>query len=201
MALGTREDLRPNTANAAAPRGKASGFLHGVTVRSLEPHTDMRGSVAEIHRDSWGLAARPLQWDFITTRAGVLRGVHVHRLRYDYMVLVQGRGTFGLADLRPNSPTYRQSMTYEASGAAPCVVLVPPGVAHGIYAHDDMYYLYGLTAYWDGMDQQGCRYDDPVMNIAWPVKDPILLPRDSELPSFETLLRQFMEAGAVAPGL
>lgn len=199
MAVGAREETRPDTAGRA--RAREVRPIAGVVVRPLEPNLDMRGSVCEIHRDSWGPAPRPVQWDFIATRAGVLRGVHVHRLRYDYMVVTKGRGTFGFSDLRANSPSFRQSMTVEVSGEAPCSVLVPPGVAHGIYAHEDMIYLYGLTAYWEGKDEIGCRFDDPVMNIGWPVKQPIQLARDAELPSFETLLRRFEEAGGVAPGL
>jgi dTDP-4-dehydrorhamnose 3,5-epimerase len=193
-------DVRPGTADGAAS-GEVPAGIVGVAVRPLDPNLDVRGSVCEIHRDSWGLAPRPVQWDFIVTRANVLRGVHVHRLRYDYMVVTKGRGTFGFADLRPNSPSFRRSMTVEASGERPCVVIVPPGVAHGIYAHDDMIYLYGLTAYWAGTDEIGCRFDDPAMNIPWPVKDPVLLARDAELPDFEALLRRFLEAGGVAPGL
>jgi dTDP-4-dehydrorhamnose 3,5-epimerase len=186
----------------AEPRvaGKAMGPIEGVATRSLGPNFDLRGSVCEIHRDSWGLATRPVQWDFITTRQNVLRGVHVHRLRYDYMLVLQGRATFGLADLRADSPTFRQSMAFDASGEAPRIVIVPPGVAHGVYAHEPMLYLYGLTAYWDGLDQLGCRFDDPGLNIAWPIRDPILLPRDASLPDFATLLRQFEAAGGVQVG-
>ncbi len=143
------------------------------------------------------MAARPLQWDFINTRARVLRGVHVHRLRHDYIVVVGGRATIGLADLRRTGPSFRRGMTLRADGETPQVLIIPPGVAHGIYAHGSVTYLYGLSAYYDGVDQAGCRFDDPDLDIDWPSPAPILLPRDADLPDFATLLRQFEAAGGV----
>lgn len=200
MVAITDDVAKPGTLTPAAARNPATGSIAGVDRRFLEPHLDPRGSVCETHRDSWDLGPRPLQWDFIVTRQHALRGVHVHRLRYDYMLVVQGRATFGLADLRADSPTFRRSMLFEATGDVPCVVVVPPGVAHGIYANESMRYLYGLTAYWEGTDEPGCRFDDPELGIPWPVRDPILLPRDAGLPDFATLLRRFEAAGGVPRG-
>ncbi len=200
MAVITQDIAEAGAPSAATARSPAEPAIAGVELRYLAPNKDLRGSVCEIHRDSWGLAPRPVQWDFITTRQNALRGVHVHRLRYDYMLVAHGRGIFGLADLRTDSPTFRRSMVFEATGDAPCVVIVPPGVAHGIYAQEPVHYLYGLTAYWDGTDQLGCRFDDPDLGIAWPVRDPILLPRDAGLPDFSTFLRQFEAAGGVRIG-
>jgi dTDP-4-dehydrorhamnose 3,5-epimerase len=174
--------------------------IDGVLVHPLTPNVDLRGSLCEVHRDAWGIAPRPLQWDFITTRAGILRGVHVHRHRWDYLIMVQGAATLGLADLRRKSPSFRRCATIEADGERPVVVLVPPGVAHGIHARTELLYLYGLTSYYDGTDQMGCRFDDPALDIAWPTRNPVLLSRDAELPSFETLIRHFEDAGGVAEG-
>ena len=185
----------------AASSATATGWIDGVLVRALKPIPDLRGSLCEIHRDGWGLAPRPVQWDFITTKARILRGIHVHRLRYDYLIVVQGSATYGLADMRRRSPTFRQSMVISAAGDKPEVVIVPPGVAHGIFAHEAMVYLYGLSHPYDGSDQQGCRYDDAVLGIDWPDKEPVLLPRDLHLPDFETLLREFEAAGGVPAGL
>jgi dTDP-4-dehydrorhamnose 3,5-epimerase len=189
-------DLVINASLEAKP-----GPIAGVLLRPLTPACDLRGSLCEIHRDSWNLAPRPLQWDFINTRAKVLRGVHVHRRRYDHIVVVGGVATVGLVDLRRSTPSFRRGMTLRADGESPRILIIPPGVAHGIYAHGPVTYLYGLSAYYDGVDQAGCRFDDPALGIDWPSRDPILLPRDAALPDFETLLRQFETAGGVAAGL
>jgi dTDP-4-dehydrorhamnose 3,5-epimerase len=185
----------------ASSRMAAADRIEGVLLSALDPIPDLRGSLCEIHRDGWGLAPRPVQWDFITTRARVLRGLHVHRLRYDYLIVVQGSATYGLADLRRGSPSFRRSMVLRSSGEQPEVVIVPPGVAHGIYAHESMLYLYGLSSAYDGGDQSGCRFDDPALGIEWPDRNPILLPRDADMQSAQSLLQEFEEAGGVPEGL
>ena len=176
-----------------------AGGLEGVTVRSFAPIGDMRGALCEIHRDEWALAPRPLQWDFVTTHPRVLRGMHVHRLRWDYIILLEGHATIGLRDVRRDAESFGRNMMIELTGERPAVVTVPPGVAHGIFAHSALRYLYGLTVAWDGTDEDlGCRYDDPVLAIKWPSDDPVVLPRDLDLPDFATLLRQY-EAAARTP--
>lgn len=165
-----------------------------VTVRALDSIDDSRGSLFEIHRDDWGLAPRPVQWDLLTTGQNVLRGFHVHRLRWDYIIVLAGRGTIGLKDLRRNHESFGRSMVVEVTGERPTVVTIPPGVAHGIFADTALSHLYGLTVGWDGSDEDlGCRYDDPALGIGWPSATPNLLPRDINLPDFATLLRQYEE--------
>jgi dTDP-4-dehydrorhamnose 3,5-epimerase len=172
--------------------------IDGVAIRELTPIGDKRGNLCEIHRDGWELAPRPVQWDFITSAANVLRGVHVHQLRFDYFVVLAGRATIGLTDARRHAPSFRQSMTIDVSSERPCVVTVPPGVAHGIYAHGALSYLYGLTNAWDGRDEElGFRYDDPAEGLIWPSRNPVILDRDADLPDFEAFVREFERAGGV----
>lgn len=106
----------------------------------------------------------------------MLRGVHVHQLRFDYLIVVAGQATIGLADIRRDASSFRRSMTVETRASDPCLIVIPPGVAHGIYAHQELSYLYGLTEPWDGHDEElGCRYDDPGAGIPWPDFNAILL--------------------------
>jgi dTDP-4-dehydrorhamnose 3,5-epimerase len=163
----------------------------GVTVRAFAANADLRGDLYEIHRDEWGLAPRPVQWDFVTRQANVLQGVHVHCRRWDYVVVLDGQATIGLKDIRRDQPSFGHTMTIEVSGQEPTVVTVPPGVAHGIFAHTALRYLYGLSVAWNGDDDLGCRYDDPALALAWPASSPLLLQRDLDLPDFATLLRRY----------
>jgi dTDP-4-dehydrorhamnose 3,5-epimerase len=169
--------------------------IDGVSIRAFEAIDDFRGGLAEIHRDDWKLAPRPVQWDLLHSKADVLRGVHVHRLRWDYIIVLEGQGTIGLKDIRRDRRSFGRNMVIEVTGDHPTVVTIPPGVAHGILANTSMRHLYGLTVAWDGHDEDlGCRYDDPALGIAWQSATPLLLPRDLELPDFATLLRQFEAA-------
>ena len=164
----------------------------GVTVRKLAANGDIRGDLFEIHRDDWRLAPRPAQWDFVTRAGNVLQGVHVHCRRWDYVIVLDGQATIGLKDIRRDQPSFGRGMVVEVSGREPTVVTVPPGVAHGIFAHTALRYLYGLSVAWTGEDDDlGCRYDDPALAIAWPAAAPLVLPRDLELPDFATLLDRY----------
>lgn len=173
--------------------------IDGVTVQPLSPISDMRGALCEIHRDEWAFAPRPLQWDFVVTHPRVLRGMHVHRLRWDYIILLEGHATIGLRDMRRDAKSFGQTMVIDLPGDRPAVVTIPPGVAHGIFANSALRYLYGLSVAWDGTDEDlGCRYDDPTLAITWPSSDPVVLPRDLELPDLATLLRQYEASNAPA---
>jgi dTDP-4-dehydrorhamnose 3,5-epimerase len=178
--------------NLISAEGNSRGAIGGVTVRVFEPSADMRGNLFEIHRDAWGLAPRPVQWDFVTRDANVVQGVHVHCRRWDYVIVLDGEATIGLNDIRRAEPSFGRTMMIEVSGREPTVVTIPPGVAHGICSRTALRYLYGLTVAWDGSDDDlGCRYDDPALAIAWPVAAPHVLPRDLALPDFATLLRNY----------
>lgn len=174
------------------------GVIYDVAITALRSHRDDRGSLSEFHRDTWHGAVRPVQWDYIATEAGVLRGVHVHRKRTDLFVVVEGHATIGLHDLRRASASFGVGMTIRVDGHQPAVITVPPGVAHGILAHDALRHLYGLTAYFDEDDQAGCRWDDPRLCIDWLIANPRLLERDAALPSLSALLAAFEAAGGVA---
>lgn len=175
-------------------------LIDGVEIRPLSPLSDMRGSLCEVHRDIWHAAPRPIQWDYIRTRRRVLRGVHVHRLRWDYFVVVEGRAAIGLCDIRRDGPSFLASMMIETNGDEPCCIIVPPGVAHGLYAVSATRYLYGLTAGYDGLDQSGCRFDDPALGLAWPDPAPKVVKRDADQPPLAGLIAAFEAAGGVPPG-
>lgn len=172
--------------------------ISGVTVRALDPKGDARGDLVEVHRDEWEAAPRPVQWDVLTSKANVLRGVHVHRLRWDYIIVIDGHGTIGLTDVRRDRESFGRNMMIDVNGEQPSVVAIPPGVAHGIFANTALRHLYGLTTAWDGQDEDlGCRFDDPALGMKWPSASPIVLPRDLDLPDFGTLVRQYEMAAIV----
>lgn len=138
----------------------------------------------------------PCQWNAVVSEANTLRGVHVHARHRDYLVVVQGRLTAGLHDLRPDSPTYRQSALVDLSGEHVSALLIPTRVAHGFYVHEPSLYLYGMDAYFDPADELGCRWDDPALGLAWPCEDPVLSERDRAAASLAALEARLGALGA-----
>ncbi len=148
-------------------------------IRPLHQHKDVRGELYEFHRASWTDKGAFPQWNILRSKANVLRGVHVHMIRWDYMQLVEGEMLLGLHDLRPENPADRISIVTRVSADEPVAIVVPPGVCHGFWFTRPSSLIIGLSDEWDTGDELGCRYDDPGLGLDWPAGEPILLPRDA----------------------
>jgi len=47
--------------------------------------------------------------------------------------------------------------------------MIPTRVAHGFFFPEPVSFIYGMTQYWDPVnDEFGCRWDDPALGIPWP---------------------------------
>lgn len=166
----------------------------GVTLIPLETHTDERGELNEIHRDSWGLA-HVSQTNLVRSIPNVMRGIHVHATHSDNLMVLSGTLILGLHDIRRQSPTYNQSFIIELKGDNPQRCLIPIGVAHGFYFPEDTTYLYGLSREWSPDDHLGCRWDDENASIPWPFDhQPIVSPRDANPMPYQEMVAGFEEA-------
>lgn len=147
----------------------------------IRQYTDDRGAFSETFRREWFPATN---WDELQTnrsvsQAGVLRGLHYHLNQVDYWYLMSGRIRVGLADLRIQSPTYKQSATLTLDGDEPMGLFIPIGVAHGFYALTDCVLTYIVNQYYKGGgDERGVRWDDPELAVPWGVDAPHLSSRD-----------------------
>jgi dTDP-4-dehydrorhamnose 3,5-epimerase len=130
---------------------------------------DDRGVFSEIYRREWMPGDAAVQWNFVRSEGGVLRGVKVHPRHDDYLVVVDGMIVVGLRDLRRSSPTFGATALRELSGAALSVLTIPAGIAHGLYLPEPTLFLIGVTRYHDPDDEVTCRWDDPALGIPWPV--------------------------------
>ncbi len=150
----------------------------GVEVLALDVHRDERGWVSEVFRRDRVAGQDPCQWNATVSRAHVLRGMHVHAKHRDYLVVLQGRVSVALFDIRAGSPSYRRGTIIEVSGDDLCAIRTPIGVLHGFYCHAPTVYVYGLDAYFDPRDEMGCHWADPDLKLDWPCSDPLLSERD-----------------------
>jgi dTDP-4-dehydrorhamnose 3,5-epimerase len=160
----------------------------GVRIVPLAPHGDDRGVLVEVFRAEWATGIKPVQWNAVRSEPGVLRGVHVHPVHDDYLVLVVGRATIGLRDLRRGSPTEGLVSKIPMSAAEPTALVVPHGVAHGFLFHEPSIHIYAVTHYWNPADELACRWDDSELGIAWPAKPTLLAERDAAAGTFRQLV-------------
>lgn len=164
----------------------------------LSTRRDERGELTEIFREDWPDVPAPVQWNFVRTEANVLRGVHVHVTHVDCLVALHGRMQVGINDLRAGSIGHNQGGIVELSGDNPSVLMIPPGVAHGFYFAGPASFVYGVSHYWDPVnDEFGCRWDDPALRIPWPADcvAPQLSTRDESAGSLQELLSNLHGGG------
>jgi dTDP-4-dehydrorhamnose 3,5-epimerase len=160
----------------------------GVEIHTLTGNSDARGTMTEVFREEWSGGVEPVQWNLFRSRAGSMRGVHVHIAHEDVMVVVEGKVTLGLRDLRSGSPTDGVVVAFELSGGAASFVVVPRGVLHGLLFLEPTTLLVGVTSYYDPDDDIGCLWSDPDLNIPWPQAPTLVSDRDRAAPSFRSLL-------------
>ncbi len=169
----------------------------GVKLRPLVMHRDARGTFTEVFRREWGTGIDPVQWNVVSSAAGVLRGVHVHLRHDDYLIALNGRIGVGLRDLRDGSPTCGLATLVELRGDELTAILIPHGVAHGFYFYEPSIHLYAVSHYWDPEDEQGCLWSDPDLEIPWPAESAIVSERDAAAPPLSDLLDQLAAAPAI----
>jgi dTDP-4-dehydrorhamnose 3,5-epimerase len=159
--------------------------IGGVAFHELESRSDHRGALTELYRNEWGLEFEAVQWNVVSSIAGVLRGVHCHVRHDDLLSVAHGELILGLVDARPESPTYRRTELHRVL-ALSAVVRVPVGVGHGFYFEEPTTMVYAVSDYWDVSDELGCRWDAPDLGIGWPATavEPVLSRRDQEAGSF-----------------
>ena len=154
--------------------------LPGVHHRPLSPIEDDRGSFVELFRgDDYPLPF--VQANLSISDAGVLRGLHFHRVQADLWVVVEGRIQVGLADLREQGGK-PATATVEMSADRPSTLYLPPGVAHGFLALTRSRLLYLVTTEYDGGDEYGIAWDDDSLALDWATTTPILSERDTANP-------------------
>lgn len=124
---------------------------------------------------------------------GTLRGLHAQLRRPQGKLIRAVAGEiFDVAvDIRPGSPTFGKWAGARLSGDDFRQMFVPPGFAHGFCVLSETADVaYKCTDFYDRADEIGLRWDDPVVGIAWPIRDPVLSEKDAALPSLSELRKQ-----------
>ena len=158
----------------------AGGHIDGVRLVALDPHEDARGSFTEIFCSHWDAGIEPTQWSLVRSAPGVLRGMHVHLRHDEYVMVVSGRMSVGLHDLRPNSPTSGVGAVYELHAGDRAFLSFPRGLVHGWLAHEETVHVQAVSEahdFYGADDNNGCHWSDPELGITWPFEPTTVSPR------------------------
>lgn len=188
--------------------------IPGVRYGAIERHADERGSFRELWREDTfgpidpadagaphGKTPRFVQANLSTSTAGVLRGLHLHRRQLDHWLVATGRAFVALVDVRPMlAGGDRPGIETRVLGEDEWVD-IPVGVAHGFLALEDLQLVYLVTNAYDGSDELGFAWDDPLVAVDWPAVPgtadgrPILSGRDRSNPSLAELVGRLRTTG------
>lgn len=115
---------------------------------------------------------------------GTLRGMHFQTKPFREVKLircVQGAVIDVAVDLREGSNTFLQSYAVELTQDNLISVLIPEGFAHGFQTlKDHTSLIYNHTEFYEPGYDAGVRYNDPALEINWPLPIKNLSQKDQE---------------------
>ena len=116
---------------------------------------------------------------------GVLRGLHFQKTKPQGKLVRVVRGeVYDVAvDIRQGSPTYGQWEAVILSEENKTQFWVPPGFAHGfVVLSETADFEYKCTDYYEPSDEGSLLWNDPNLNIPWPIDNPVLSEKDANAP-------------------
>jgi dTDP-4-dehydrorhamnose 3,5-epimerase len=134
-----------------------------------------------------GISEDFVQDNFSYSTAGVLRGLHFQKDPHAQGKLVRcmtGKVKDVIVDLRKSSPTFGQHASFILDADQGNMLYVPVGFAHGFVALEETIFVYKCTEFWNKEAESGLRWNDPSLQIAWGIDNPIVSDKDQILPLF-----------------
>jgi len=137
-----------------------------------------------------------LDYSSLSIKKGVIRGLHYQKspMEQGKLVGVSSGEIFDVvADIREGSPYYGKWLSIVLSAENKKMLYIPPGFAHGFCTLLDMsVVVYKCTNIYSEGHYRGIIWNDPVIGIDWPIKNPILSEKDSKLPALDKADNNFV---------
>ena len=188
--------------------------LDGVAVIVPEVFADERGFFMETYRSDQfrelGLPAHFVQDNHSRSVRGVVRGLHFQWAppMGKLMRVPLGCAWLVAVDIRKGSPTLGRWAAVECSAENRRQVWAPAGFARGFCVLSEVAEIqYKCTGLYNSRAESGILWNDPMIGIEWPVKDPVLSAKDAQARTLAEWLgtpesNEFAfqaQAGGVAP--
>jgi dTDP-4-dehydrorhamnose 3,5-epimerase len=137
-------------------------------------------------------------------RAGTLRGFHAQFPPHGEQKLlrcVQGSLVDVVVDLRPESPTFLQTVMVELSAENQRSLLIPERCCHALQTQSDATeILYLVSAFYAPDAEFGLRWNDPQLPIRWPLPVSEISAKDASWPLLSESLGTIRERMALREG-
>ncbi|OYR44612.1 dTDP-4-dehydrorhamnose 3,5-epimerase [Halorubrum sp. Ea8] len=172
--------------------------LRGVKIIKPTVFGDERGQFMEVYKreafNEAGIEEEFVQDNCSKSEANVLRGLHYQRGDAAQTKLVQCSGGAILdtvVDLKYDSDTFGHSKSVILSEHNNRMLYVPRDYAHGFLTlTDNATVRYKVDSKYSPEDEAGIIWDDPTLEIDWPVDDPKLSDKDTTWPTLEAAVER-----------
>lgn len=157
---------------------KVGEKIENVSVREVRHVPRDHGVITEIFRPEWDPTGLPVVHVYQSRLfSGALGAWSCHRRSTDRLFVSQGHLKIVLYDDRDDSKSKGQIMEMHAGDVRPCLVVVPPGIWHGLQnlGHDDALVLNFPTEAYNYKDPDHYRlpYDSAEIPYQWNVSGPV----------------------------
>ena len=146
-------------------------MIEGVHLKKLAVHSDDRGILMEVLREEDPGFAPIKQTTYTESYPGVIKAFHWHRRQVDIWFVASGMAQVVLYDLRPESPTYRDTNALIMGERSPALLSIPSGVAHGyrVLGNRPVGLFYHTSDVYDpaNPDEERIPHDDPTIGFDW----------------------------------
>ena len=168
----------------------------------IEPSSfsDDRGFFFESFKESDffsnGIDKKFVQDNFSHSINGVIRGLHFQKApkaQAKLVTVLKGKIFDVAVDIRKNSPTYGKWVSEILSDDTHNLLYVPEGFAHGFCViSDEADVLYKVSNEYSQEHERSIIWNDPKLNIQWPITKPIISNKDNKLSLLENLDNDFV---------
>lgn len=160
-------------------------------VKLIEPRVfhDDRGFFLETHQENryreLGIEKTFLQDNVSRSTQGVLRGMHyqLQKPQAKLVFVTKGSVLDVAVDIRKGSPTFGQHVAVALNDQNHHQLYIPEGFAHGFCVLSETAdFVYKCSDFYDPPSEQGIRFNDPDLNIAWPDLPKVMIDKDLAYP-------------------
>lgn len=166
--------------------------LNGLKLFKPKVFGDNRGWFTESYRkddlEKHGIDVEFVQDNHSMSIKNVLRGMHFQHTppQSKLIRITKGSAQVVEVDIRIDSATLGQWVSYELSEDNKHILWVPAGFANGFLTlSEEVEVQYKVTNYWNAEGESNIRFDDSEIGIEWQSKNPIVSDRDSQANSLQ----------------
>lgn len=172
--------------------------IEGLVILHPQVFEDERGWFFESYNAdkfaAFGISTAFMQDNHSRSSRGTLRGLHFQTMPGQAKLIRCTRGNIWdvAVDIRLGSPTLGLWHAVELSEENRKQVFMPVGFAHGFCVLSEFAEVqYKCSSVYHGPTEAGIAWDDPDLNVKWPVSQPLLSKRDLGNQSFRQYQAQF----------